>query len=186
MGLTGKSLPLGTDGLWDLGDDQATVGVISSVDTYGPGIDALLKSLKLTIRLFGLPPEMLDMVTRSETGAARAWDARPTTLVEGAARERVDTDMEQTLEQWSPNLGGTCSFACAMPPEPAPVDAAQAAAGIKAEMQLGLTTPALTLSRRKRWPVTKAQTEVDKTLARNRKDFPELFQSGGNDGGQEA
>jgi hypothetical protein len=178
----GRQIRFGAHLLLDLGDEGA-VGSLQTQDTFGSGIDGLINALRLVLRLYGLPPEMLGTVSRSETGAARQVDESPLTSMQAMRRTAIDNDVAKTTAQWAAILPpGEIEFVCAKPPPLIPTDKAQYIAGIKAEMTIGLTTPALVMSEAQRIPVTEAQKKVDEALERNRNQFPELF--GGSPNGE--
>jgi hypothetical protein len=181
-----KSVRVGTNVILDLGAD-GQVGSLQTADTYGPAIDSLTKALKLLVLLYGLPPVTVDTVNRSETGAARQVDEKNLTGIERKRRAAIDRDVQLTTAQWAPLLpAGAIEFRCAEPPPPVAADIAQEIAGVKGQMSIGITTPAVYLSRRDGIPVPEAQRRVDAALSRNRDAFPELFglNPGGTDGGQ--
>lgn len=166
-----KSLVIGADLLWHL-PDGCKAEVLQSNDLSKDGLAYVVESLKVGIRLFGLPPELLDMASRSETGAARAWDSRPLLALEERDRAAADEAVAGLLSAWLPLLGADftgLTLACKAPADPVPVDRAQWVAGVRAEMELGLTTPAIELMKRLRIPLAKAEEYLARNALANAK-----------------
>lgn len=167
-----KELPTGQDLIWFLSLD-ATPGVLQTTDNSAQGLDYVVKSVKLGLLLAGVPPSVFGLGgSDAETGIAKAWDQADRTGMLEKDRAAADEAVAMLIEAWLPILGegwGQIQWACTAPADPVPADRAQYAAGIKAEMALGLTTPAIELGKRRKVGLKKAQGWVDKNLEINAK-----------------
>lgn len=185
-----KQLQMGPDLIWRL-SDGAKAEVLTSVDISESSLRYVIGLLKLGTRMMGIPPEIWDLTSRSETGAARSWDQRPLLLLEERDRTDAAIAMSDMLFQWLPILGPSFAGVEVVPVEPKapmPVDLLNWANGAVAAMRLGQTTPAILYADAKQIPLTKAQAQIETNLAFSKPwlDAWDAAQKGGSFGGGQA
>lgn len=146
----GSDVDSNPDAILELGETDS-VGLVESGLKASEDIAYVVQTLALACRMLGLPPELWDQGSRSETGAARAWDWRPLLLLEQTDRAQADEAMAGLFSAWALLLGpafATVRARTSPPKTPDPADRASHAAGVKAECELGLTSVVREISRR--------------------------------------
>ena len=172
----GSDIEASPDAVIELGETDS-VGLLESGLKSVDDLAYIEAYLRLSAKLLRLPPELFLTGSRSETGAARAWDYRPLQEIQEIDRELADEWLDSFIAYIRPVLTAEgviseqdiISVRTVPPKLPQPVDPQQEALGIKLMMELGLTSPIRELARREGVGFAAAERLVRLNLEQNKR-----------------